>query len=150
MPNDYFDNLDDIILSEAKLKNTFPNASFSLPENYFAAIEDTILSRVSKPKTPKVISLFNKKTLMYASSIAAAILLLFNLSIFEKNITFDSLDIESAENYIMNETTDSYEIATLLTEEELAEDNFIEYDFNEETIETYIIDHIDIEDLMVE
>ena len=150
VPNDYFENIDDIILSTAKLKNTFTDTGFSIPDTYLNTLEDKILNKITKKNTPKVIPLFNRRTLVYASSIAAAILLLFNLSIFEKDITFDSLDIETAENYIMNEIYDSYEIATLLTEEELAEDNFLEYDFNEQIIEAYIIDHLDIEDLIVE
>ena len=150
VPKNYFESIDDVLLSSVKLKNTITDTGFSIPETYLNTLEDKILSKVSKKTGPRVIPLFNKRTLVYVSSIAAAILLFFNLSIFEKNITFDSLDIETAENYIMNEVYDSYEIATLLTEEELNEDNFIEYDFNEETIEAYIIDHLDVEDLIVE
>lgn len=150
VPNDYFESLDDIILSEIKLKNTITDSGFSVPETYLETLEDRILNKVSRNKTPKVIPLFSKSRLVYASSIAAAILLLFNLSIFEKNITFDSLDIDNVESYIMNEAFDSYEIATLLAEEELTEDNFIDYDFDEETIEAYIIDNLDIEYLIIQ
>ena len=129
----------------------FGNCSFFSPKGVsIETLEYKILDKVSEKENIKVISLFNRKNFVYASSIAAAILLLFNLSIFERNITFDSLDIETAENYIINEGVDSYEIANLLTLEELTEENFIDYNFNEENIESYIVNHIDIESLMVD
>tara|TARA_R110002049_G_scaffold143647_2_gene305840 strand:- start:1650 stop:2147 length:498 start_codon:yes stop_codon:yes gene_type:complete len=150
VPKGYFDNLEDTVLRHIKLKELSSESGFKTPENYFDSLEDSILNKASEKESTKVISIFSRRNLIYASSIAAAVLLLFNLSVFEKNITFDSLDVDTAENYIMNEIVDSYEFATLFSEEALTEDNFIDYDFNEETIEAYIINNIDIEDLMVE
>ena len=55
----------------------------------------------SEKENTKVISLFNRKYIIYASSIAAAILLLFNLSVFDKKISWEDIDLESFENYII-------------------------------------------------
>ncbi len=124
---------------------------FSLPNNYFESIEDSILNKVSPEKeTTKVISIFTKRNLMYISSIAAAILLLFNLSLFGNKPNFDSLDSATVENYIINEDITSLQIASLLTSQELIEDNFIDYNLSEEHVENYILDHVDIEDIMLE
>jgi len=150
VPENYLKDFEENLLSEIKLKNSIPNNGFKVPDTYFNNLEEKIITRVIKTKTPKVIPLFTKKTILYASTIAATVVLFFNLSSFEKEITFDSLDIETAENYIINEDMDSYEIASLLNEEDFLEDNFVQHNFNEETIETYILNNIDIDDLIVE
>lgn len=150
IPDDYFNALEAIILSNIKLKKMSSDSGFKLPENYFNALEDTITNKISTKTPTKVIPLFRKRTLIYISSTAAAVLLLFNLSIFKNKPTFDSLDFETVENYIMNENIGSYEIAALLSEEDLLEENFIEYQVEEKIIETYILDHLDVEDIILE
>lgn len=150
LPKDYFKGLEDKILAEAKLSD-IKNAGFKAPDHYFDSIEDTILNKVSnKKETTKVVSIFTKRNLIYISSIAAAVLLLLNLSIFENEASFDNLDQATVVNYLINEDISSLEIASLLTNEDLKEANFTEYDLSEEHIENYILDHIDIEDLMIE
>ena len=150
VPDDYFDALEDVILSDIKLKKTSSDSGFKLPEDYFNTLEDSVASKISTKSPTKVIPLFRKRTLIYISSTAAAVLLLFNLSIFKSELTFDSLDFETVENYIMDENIGSYEIAALLSEEDLLEEHFIEYQIEEETIETYILDNLDVEDIILE
>lgn len=151
VPENYLRDFEAHLLSEVKLKDTIPNNGFKVPDTYFDTLEERIISRVSKTERPKVIPLFSKKSILYASTIAAAILLLFNISFFEKeHITFDSLDLETAENYIIDENISSYEIASLLSEDDFLEDNFVQQNFNEEIIETYILNNLDIDDLIVE
>lgn len=150
LPDNYFDGLEDKILSQSKIDD-IKEPGFKTPNNYFESLEDSILSKVvSEKETTKVISIFTKRNLMYVSSIAAAILLLFNLSVFENKPNFDSLDSETVENYIINEDITSLEIASLLTSQELIEDNFINYNLSEEHVENYILDNVDIEDIMLE
>ncbi len=149
-PEDYFNTLEDAILSDIKLKKTSSDSGFKLPENYFDTLEDKIIDKVSTKAPTKVVPLFRKRTIIYISSAAAAVLLLFNLSIFENKPSFDSLDFETVENYIMSENIGSYEIATLLSEEDLLEENFIEYKVEEETVKTYILDNLDVEDIIIE
>ena len=150
VPKDYFKDFEDTIMSQAKLKYGVSDSGFNTPEDYFENLEETILNKVAKKETTQVIQLFSKRNLIYLSGIAAAVLLLFNLSVFNKEITFDSLDFETVENYIINEELSSYEIASFLTDDDLLEENFIQDNFSDETIETYILDHLDIEDLISE
>jgi len=149
-PKDYFKNFEDTIMSHAKLKDSISNSGFEVPDGYFENLEDSIMQKVSERDTTKVIPLFTRRNLIYISGVAAAILLFFNLSIFNNDITFDSLDIETVENYIIDEGINSYEIAALLTEEDLLDSDFVENDYSDETIETYILDNLDIEDLIIE
>lgn len=150
VPEDYFDNLEDTILSHVKLEELATNSGFKAPENYFENLENQIIDKVSDKETSKVISLFSKRNLVYTSGIAAAILLLFNLSIFQKKSKWSTLDIETVENYIIDEQMTSYEIAYLLSDEQLIEENFINHDFNDENIEAYLLDNLDLSDLIIE
>lgn len=151
IPKDYFDNLEDAILSEIKLKELSNDSGFKTPKDYFETLEDRIIEKTPIERTPKVISLFTKRNLVYISGVAAAVLLLFNISLFNNTPTWASLDTEMVEDYMINgDLLDSYEIASLLTTEELNDANFIETNFNENNIETYLINHLDVEDLYVE
>lgn len=151
VPKGYFNNLDDALLNNIKLKEVPDEAGFKTPANYFDSLEDTILNKVSEKGNNKVISLFSRRNLIYASSIAAAVLLLFNLSIFKNNTEtgWDAIDAETVENYIINENIGSYEIASLLIDEDLNEANFTEVEFTDEALENYILDHITVEDLII-
>ncbi|TYA92267.1 hypothetical protein [Seonamhaeicola marinus] len=142
-PKDYFDSLEDSVMNQIKLKSTASNSGFEVPDNYFENLEQEIISKTRKTE-PKVIKLFSKKNLVYVSSIAAAIVLLFTLNISN---TKEELDYKTVENYILDEEISSYDIASLLEEEDLTEDNFIEYTIEEETVEDYIIDNLSVEDL---
>lgn len=147
-PDGYFNSLEDNIMNELKLNEVAKSKSeFKTPDNYFETLEDSILSKVSEEKPIKVINLFSKKNIIYATSIAAAVLLLFNLSIFKAKPSFDNLDSETVENYILSENVESYEIASLLNEDELTEENFLEFNIEAEIVEDYILGNLDAEDL---
>lgn len=149
-PKDYFNNLEDVILSEIKLHETFTESGFTAPKDYFDTLEERIINKVSKKETTKVIPLFSKRNIVYISSIAAAILLLFNLNIFNNEITIDNIDTQTVENYILDENIGTYEIASVLTDDYLLEESFIEFKVDDDAIETYILNDLDIENLIIE
>ena len=149
-PKDYFNNLEDVILSEIKLQETFTESGFTAPKGYFDILEERIIDKVSKKETTKVIPLFSKRNIIYISSIAAAILLLFNLNVFNKQTTFDTIDTQTVENYILNENIGTYEIASVLSDEYLLEESFIEFKVDDDAVETYILNDLDIENLIIE
>ncbi|OBQ55459.1 hypothetical protein JJL45_07825 [Tamlana sp. s12] len=155
-PQDYFDAFDDKLMD--KLKNESPvhdikTSGFEVPKDYFKTLDNTIIKKIESDKpTTKVIPLFNKKMILYATSIAAAVLLLFNLSLFDTNSkpTFDSLDSQSVENYILNENISFSELASLFSDEELNATIFSEDHIDDENIENYLLDYSDIETLLTE
>lgn len=150
VPKDYFNNLEDLILSEVKLKETLSTSGFKTPKGYFETLEGVVIEKVTEKEASKVISLFSKKNLVYISSVAAVILLLFNLSNFQKNGDWSNLDTETVENYMIDEDISFYEIAALLPDEDLEESNFVNYNFSNENIETYLLDNLDTEDLFID
>jgi hypothetical protein len=48
VPKDYFENFEDRLLSELKLKETASPSGFKLPEDYFDSLDNKILDAVKK------------------------------------------------------------------------------------------------------
>ncbi|MFV9550319.1 hypothetical protein [Algibacter sp. PT7-4] len=152
-PKNYFESFDNKIFDKLNTKtplDEIKDSGFKVPDNYFESLNQNILNNTINKNNAKVIPLINKKNIIYLSSIAAAILLLFNLSIFNNKHSFDGLDIETVESYIENENLSSYELASLFNNEIIEEDNIVDYNLNEDNIKEYLIDNADIEALLIE
>ncbi len=147
-PENYFDGLEDSIMNQIKLDKKIEDSGFKVPDNYFDSLDDKILKKVAHK--PKVISLLTKRNLFYAASIAAALVLMFSINENNNELTFDDLEITSIENYLYDEDFDTYEIASLLTDEELSTDNFVDSQLSDELIENYLLQNATIEDLIIE
>ena len=150
VPEDYFTNLEDITLTEIKLRTQFKTVGFKTPKHYFNTIEERVFSTVLEKPQVKIISISRKKQLLYAASIAAVITILVNVFVFNNNSNWETLDYETVENYMIEEDFSTYEIASLLTIDDLNEVSFTNYQLNETLIETYLLDHLDIDDLITE
>jgi len=152
-PDNYFESFDEKILSKLNIENSLDaikDTGFKVPKDYFKSLDTAILDKSLNEKESKVVQLFSKKNLIYISSIAAAILLLFGLSILESKPTFDNLEIETVEDYFINEPISSYEMASLLTDEQLEKELIIDYSFNQDSLEDYLLKNAEIEDLIIE
>jgi len=141
-PNNYFEELEESILIETKLKSIAKNTGFKTPKEYFGTFETSAI------KGSKVIPLYKRKVITYISSIAAAALLIFSFIIFNKTNGIDSLDTASIDNYILEEV-ESSDIVSLFLENELTENQFIDYDFNDKAIDTFL-ENEDVNNLMIE
>ena len=154
VPNGYFDAFEKDLFDAVHAKNqlkSVKSSGFTVPEGYFDNLETSLLPLNTK-KSSKVLPLISKKTLVYISGIAAAILLLFNLHIFKKDsITLNDIEVATVEQYIINEDISSYYIASLLEDEQLRFENFIDYNLNKTQIEDYLLTDVeDLESLMIE
>ncbi|WP_298894443.1 hypothetical protein [uncultured Psychroserpens sp.] len=150
-PKDYFSQVEEQILNEVKLIDKVDQSGFDVPESYFDSIEKDILDKINSEHDSKVVSLVNWKKIMYTTAIAASLILMFNVFFnTDENVTWENLDTASIENYIEVEDYTTYELASLLTEDELNKDNFIENDIPENSIETYLLDNVELEDLIIE
>src|SRR5690606_36320071 len=119
IPDNYLEGIEDAILSQIKLKN-IEGSGFKVPDGYFESLEDTVINKISKNEKTKVINLFTRQNLLYVSGIAATILLLFNLTLFnKKSVSFENLETATVESYIMNGYINSFDMASLLTDEEI-------------------------------
>ncbi|MFV0541000.1 MAG: hypothetical protein ACK5MZ_07140 [Aestuariibaculum sp.] len=150
VPESYFNHLENTLLSEIKLKEAGNVSGFKLPQNYLETLENKITQKLKQEDKPKVIPLF-KKNIIYATSIAAAIVLLLTLIPSNTQTNWNNLDTDTLENYMINEVDlDTYEIANLFTNQLLDETGFTELNFNEETLENYLLSNSNLEDLITD
>ncbi|WP_047547735.1 hypothetical protein [Psychroserpens sp. Hel_I_66] len=151
IPKDYFSQLEEEILNEISLKNKAETTGFIIPDNYFETLDQEIANKLTAEHNAKVFPLFNWKKVMYATAIAASLVLMFNIFYNTSNpVTFDSLETASIENYLEQEDYTSYELSEFLTAEELNTTSFTDTEISEETIKDYLLDQSDIEDLIIQ
>ena len=153
VPKDYFQNLEDTIMDTIKLDEALQNegnSGFKAPDGYFDSLEDVILTKIKDDKKPKVVSLFNKQTLMYISGVAAAVLIMFNVFWNSSDTTIDTIDAELVENYIIDQGINTYEIASLLTDDSEVNLDIELFDetFNDDSLEDYLFENVNLEDFI--
>lgn len=152
-PDNYFDAVEDNIMNALKQEsnlNLSKEVGFKTPDNYFDNLENAIFNKIETENTTKVIKLFSKRNLIYASGIAAAIVIMFGVFMNNNDASNLELDYEMVESYILNQDISSYEIALLLTEEELSNINLEIMDeaFNNEDMEDYLLENVNLEDIL--
>ena len=153
VPKDYFESLDESLLNiinEEKLKELSSDSGFEIPKNYFDELGIRLEKHLHSNKKSRVINLFDDKILRYATGVAAAIVILMALTLTNSKPSFDNLENETVENFVIDEDISSYEIASLLSEDQLDEEVFISHDLNEENLENYLLNTSDIEALIIE
>lgn len=150
-PDDYFESFEERIFNKLKETELPEQHGFDVPDGYFENLEERLLQNIAQEKTVKVIPLFKRKTFLYAASVAACAALVF--SIYTGNTDgVESLRIADIEAYINGDAMDldSYDIAQLLSEDEL-DDLTIENDFfSQESLEDYLIENLDDTTLLIE
>lgn len=153
-PKDYFDNLEDSIFDKLKLNSSLDNIDnpgFKVPKDYFSNIEDSVINTLKDDKKGvKVVSIFSKKNLLYYSGIAAAVVLMISIFKPSGQISFDSIETELVESYISNYNINSADLATLWSENDFNEIAFDDYEFLDTTVEDYILENSNIEDLLID
>lgn len=152
IPKDYFDGVEDSVFSslrEEQLKGKTGAPNITVPEGYFESIEHRVMAKINKPE-PKVIQLNYKRVLWSAASIAAILMLYFVMFNKTEPITLDTIDTELVEAYILEQDVNSYDLASLLTEDDLERINMdiLEEEFTNDELEEYILDNIELETIL--
>ena len=151
-PDTYFESFDDILLNQLKLDTHLNDkiaSGFKVPEGYFETFDATVLKQLQKDE-PKIITLSFWKKVAFVSGIAASLAILLTVFNTSEDVTFESLETASIENYIYEEHMNSYDIASFLTEDDLVIENFITTPISDESLESYLLDNTTIENLMIE
>ena len=155
VPSDYFNDLEETIAIKLLEKNFSKEHNFEVPATYFNNLEDTILASVSpEEKETKVIS-FKERFLRISSIAAAASIILFiglNSFVFKTNkaLTLDSLSNDDFEFWLDSNTITTSEVALVLEDDLLDENDFYFLTIKDETIEDYLNNSIDYKDLLNE
>ena len=149
VPKDYFENFEDILLSELKLKKTSAHPGFKVPKDYFENLDDQIINAIEKNKNHKVIPIFSWRKATYIAAVAASLVLMFNVLFNKKErLNMESIETASIENYILNEELETNDIASLFSDEDLSEITSIKNSLSSETLEDYVLDNLDINELI--
>ncbi|MFD0989607.1 hypothetical protein ACFQ1R_05830 [Mariniflexile jejuense] len=149
VPKDYFESLEDSILSDLKLKELSPKSGYTTPDNYFNTLEDNIINTINQTKEVKVVKLITWRKAAYATAVAASLILMINVFFNNtKNITIDTIETASIENYIIDEDVEANEFASLFTKEDLQDVQLITDGYNSETLENFVFDNLEIEDII--
>lgn len=153
-PDNYFDSFDERLLKSLdanKRMSTIKISGHTIPDQYLENLDDQILSKVSNNDKPKVVQFISWRKMAYTSAVAASLILMFSL-IFNtsEDITFDSIETSSIENYLSEGNFTSYELASLLTEDELNANGFTDTTISESSIEDYLLENASLEDLIIE
>lgn len=150
VPKDYFGSLEATILTDLKLKEQAPESGYKVPDNYFDSLEQKITNAIVPEKEVKVIKLFTWRKAAYMSAVAASLILMFNIFFNNtNNVTIENIETANIENYILNEDLETSEIASLFTDEDLSYVQLINDGYSSETLENYIFDNLEIEDIII-
>ncbi|MEY8848826.1 hypothetical protein AB9K26_08420 [Psychroserpens sp. XS_ASV72] len=146
-PDNYFESFDEKVLNQLhsdQILNNIDGHAFKVPDGYFKEIDSNILSNIKSE--PSVITLKPRPKLYYLTGIAASLLLLFAIFI-NNNDSDEEISAEMVETYFQNSDLDSYELAQLLSEAEMLEEDFIitETTYSEENLESYLLENADLE-----
>lgn len=157
-PEGYFDNFHDRLMDRIQQedsqeeKSVIPKSDgFAVPETYFESLTPKVISQL-EPKEVKVVQLKSYRKIYYGlAGVAAVLLLFFGLNWNNTDtVTFDDLANSELEAYF--DATDfnlsSYEIAEVVSLEQIELSDMLDQNLGEEQILEYLDDNVeDIEDL---
>ncbi|WP_274475717.1 hypothetical protein [Mangrovimonas aestuarii] len=145
LPDNYFENLDEKLFLEAKLKSSVTDSGLKVPNNYFENFEARLFSKIEAKKEQKVVPLFSKKIWYSAAAVAAIFLLFFGLKPFSKSATFGSINESALENYVFQIDWDDSQLNTLIKDD--FEAVVLQQTLSDNSIENYILDNLDVDEL---
>ena len=151
VPEGYFDGVEASILQkldESKLPET---AGFKTPEGYFDSLEHRFIDAIhSSEEKTGVISLINRRNVTFIVAIAACLAILVTVGVNTLQGNEEQFDVATVTEYIDDGHLDlsAYDVSNLLAEDELESLSLLP--LTNETIEDYLLDHIDENNLLLE
>ena len=143
-PLNYFDDLEDTIISKIREEHIPDEVSFLAPNDYFSTFDEELLSKIEFPqKDVKVISLKSRFLKIIPTAAAACMLLFIGLNYFSTNekISFETISNEELELWF-NESNLENDAINLLefVDTDLNNNNTIEEDtsINDDDILEYL------------
>tara|TARA_R110000787_G_scaffold86285_7_gene184045 strand:- start:631 stop:1128 length:498 start_codon:yes stop_codon:yes gene_type:complete len=154
IPNDYFQEFENRLFNKMNIELLTKDSGFKVPEGYFNEVDEKIIHQVKKPiNKTKIISIVSRKTILYAATIAAVVVLIFSIVNNKNEIpTFDEVEFSSIKSYIEegNIEIDNSDLSLLFTEEDLStmilEENYI----SEKILNEYLLENINDTSILIE
>ena len=148
VPNNYFNSIENIVVTKLKAEAIQKKETTIIPDNYFDEIENHVFHKLKSEKKSKVITLKNLTKIIAPIAIAASLLLLVYLNTTTKKYTFDSLPTAAIENYFENGEND-VDILSMasLYTEDELEDSTININLSNTAVENYLSEE-DLENII--
>ncbi|TXD52577.1 MULTISPECIES: hypothetical protein [unclassified Polaribacter] len=142
-PSNYFDNLEASLFTKISEEKFAKETAFKVPENYFNQLECSILSKAASTKKETNVLSFKELILQIIPFVAAASIVLFiglNSFVFnaKDTLTLDSLSDSDIEYWLDVTTVSNLDIATILQDDILDQNEFYYTDISDESIEEYL------------
>ena len=139
------------VLNANKQISSVETSGHKIPDQYMESFDEKLLSKISDNDDPKIVQFISWKNTAYTSAVAASLILMFNVFFNSTDkLSFDAIETTSIENYLSETDFSSYELASLLTEDELNSNAFSDTFISESSIEDYLLENASIEDLIIE
>lgn len=143
LPKSYFENFDNEIETRLFEEKNLLKNNFKTPNNYFEKLEDTIISKVKSPnKDVKVISLKERFLKVIPFAAAASVILFIGLNSFYFNktqeLTLDSLSDNDIEFWLDSNALNSNDISYVFQDNILDENELNFATIEDKNIEDYI------------
>ena len=161
-PEGYFESFNERLMARIQQEATDETSSiipktdgFGVPEGYFDDVVPKVLSRTTEEKG-KVIQLKSYRKVYYGAAAVAAVFLLifgFNWKTEASPVTFDDLANTEIDAYFDNNRIDmsSYELAEMVSFENVQLNDMLEDDLSGEVILEYLDENVDdLRDLNIE
>lgn len=155
VPKGYFENLEDQLMDHASLKSELSSdTGFTVPDGYFDSLTHELLAvnevAIKEPKVKKLNWWYP------ALAVAAGLAVLFSLNIFNTNteiVDFAQLESSELEAFFSDqsdfEQDESLELL-FADEPELLEEVSIHEELPEEELYNYLLEDIDINEIIIE
>lgn len=143
VPKNYFNTVDEVLQQKIIEEKLSKENSFNVPDSYFKNLEDSIISQVSTAKKEtKVISLKDRMLKIIPIAAAASIVLFIGLNSYlfnqDKDLSLDSLTDNDIEYWLDSKILNTSDIAFVLEDVLLEENDFMFATIQDENIEEYI------------
>lgn len=157
-PPNYMDDFEANLFEKMNLtasKTVSKSSGFQVPEGYFNNLEHQLSAKLeSGERKGKLVSLFSKRQVYYAASIAAIFIVLFSvmpLKSPEAN-SLNNLNATALETYIQEEDLDlNYnDISNLIFEEGLIIESLDSYSYSDQAVLEYLNENIENSEFIIE
>ncbi|MAT89287.1 MAG: hypothetical protein CMC35_01235 [Flavobacteriaceae bacterium] len=154
VPDMYFDTLEERLQGVASEEVFSKEKGFKTPEGYFNTLEERIIARSIPSEKDTPVRVLNRSSWWrYA---AAAAVVAFIVAIWTQNNTsetsVDTIEFTSIENYLEEGyiSWDTEDITSMATSDSWDDIEWDASHVSEEQIETYLLDHIEPNTLIIE
>lgn len=156
IPTNYMKDFEAKIFDELEISTDISRESksgFQVPADYFNTIEETILSRLElESKKGKIINLFSRKNLYYASTVAAIFIVMLSVFLFNSpsSNSINTIEYAALEDYLGEEDLDYYDISNLIYEDGFIIESLNASNFDDEAIFEYLSENMEDSELIIE